>query len=60
MTPIQKGEILYLNSINVAPKKIAGITGRSMGWIKDVIIALAGTQAREDLIAEYLKSEKKS
>lgn len=59
MTPIQKGEILYLNSIGRTKKQIAGVTGRSMGWIVDVIAALAGTETRDRLISEYLKGEKK-
>jgi len=58
MTLFQKGEILYLDSINKTKKEIAGITGRSMEWIENVIAALAGTGARDDLIAEYLKKEK--
>ncbi len=58
MTPIQKGEILHLDSIGKTKKQIAGITGRSMAWIEDVIAALAGTKAKEDLIASYLKGEK--
>ena len=59
MTPLDKGKILYLHSIGRTKKQIAGIVNRSMSWIEDLIIALAGTQAREDLIAEYLKKEKK-
>ena len=58
MTPIQKGEILYLDSISKTKKEIAGITGRSMAWIEDVVAALAGTEASDNLIAEYLKKEK--
>lgn len=58
MTPLNKGEILYLNSVGKTKKEIAGIVGRSMGWIEDVIAALAGTKVREDLIAEYLKKGK--
>ena len=53
MTLLQKGEILYLNSIGKTKKEIAGLTGRSMAWIEDVVAALAGTKAREDLIASY-------
>lgn len=59
MSLLQKGEILYLDSINKTKKEIAGVTNKSMDWISDIISALAGTNAREDLIAEYLKKEKK-
>jgi len=60
MSTIQKGEILYLNSIGRTKKQIAKATDRSMSWVEDVISALAGTKAREDLIAEYQKGSKKN
>jgi hypothetical protein len=59
MTTVQKGEILYLDSVGKKPKEIAGKTGRSMEWIKNIIGALAGTKTREKLIDEYEKAVKK-
>ena len=56
MTTIQKGEILYLDSVGKTKKQIAGTTGRSMEWIELVIGALAGTGVREDLIEKYKKA----
>jgi hypothetical protein len=58
MTPIQKGEILYLDSIGKTKKQIAKITGRSMDWIENLTGALAGTETREELIKKYNRGSK--
>lgn len=60
LTPLDKGKILYLHSIGQTKKQIAGTVNRSMGWVEDLISALEGTQAKEDLIAEYQKELKKN
>lgn len=56
MTLVQKGEILYLDSIGKTKKQIAKITGRSMEWIETINGALAGTDIREELIAKHKKT----
>jgi hypothetical protein len=55
MTPINKGEILYHHKMGKKPKEIAGITGRSMDWIKNIIGALWSWRKHSELIDEYLE-----
>lgn len=59
MTLMQKGEILYLDSIGTTKKEIAGKTGRSMEWVGNIIGALAGTKTRLDLIEKYKEAKVK-
>ncbi len=59
MTTFNKGEILHLNAVGKTKKQIAKITNRSMSWIEDVIAAISGTAAEQELIAEYNKGSKK-
>jgi hypothetical protein len=54
MTPLDKGEILYHHKMGKKPKEIAGITGRSMEWIKLIVGGLASWRGMDKLINMYI------
>jgi hypothetical protein len=54
MTPLNKGEILYYHKLGKKPKEIAGLTGRSMEWIRLICGGLAGWGGMDKLINLYV------
>jgi hypothetical protein len=54
MTPTDKGEILYHHKMGRKPKEIAGLTGRSMEWIKIIVGGLASWKSQNKLINLYI------
>jgi hypothetical protein len=54
MTPLNKGEILYYHKLGKKPKEIAGLTGRSMEWIRLIVGGLCGWRGMDKLINLYV------